>query len=513
MTRRVFLGVDCGTQSTKALLLDAETGEVVAVGRAPHELIAREDGTREQHPAWWIEALTQAVRSAIAEAADRADGPIEVAGMGVSGQQHGLVALDAADRPARPAKLWNDTTTALDCRALTDAVGGRAAALALTGNLFLPGYTAPKIAWLRRCEPDVYRAARRFCLPHDYLDLWLTGAFYTEPGDASGTAYLDARERRYSPRVLGVLDDARDWDAALPPVIPSVSVGGRLRRDAAVALGLTDGIPVSGGGGDNMCAAIGTGASREGPVVVSLGTSGTAFAYRGAPAVDPQGEAAVFCDSTGGWLPLVCTLNCTLATDWVSALVGLDRSGFEAALGETEAGADGLTFLPHLDGERTPDLPRAGGVFTGMRATHGPAHLARAVAEGVTFGLDYALRALYRTGVEARTITLVGGGAASDAWAQLCADAFRVPVLRPPVTEAAALGAALQAAWAVDGRAVATEVRPDGLVADSLADGEAADTVERGASVRRFEPHPRAALVEAMKRADDLRAIASRHAL
>ena len=295
MARRALLGVDCGTQSSKALLVDATSEQVLALGRASHELIERPDGTREQHPDWWVAALQTAVRQALG----RVDS-VEVAGIGVSGQQHGLVCLDAQDRPVRPAKLWNDTTTASECDLLTQQVGGVDAALDLTGNTFLPGYTAPKVVWLRRHEPRAYAAARRLCLPHDYLNLWLTGTFATEPGDASGTAYVDVRRRRYSAPVLAAIDPDRDWQASLPPLVGSLEVLGQLRPAAAEALGLPVGLPVSGGGGDNMMAAIGVGAVAEGPVVVSLGTSGTAFAYRSQPAVDPQGEAAAFCDSTGG---------------------------------------------------------------------------------------------------------------------------------------------------------------------------------------------------------------------
>jgi D-xylulose kinase len=420
-TRAAFLGIDFGTGSTKALLIDAWSGAVLGIGRAPHDLVERLDGTREQDPAWWIAALRSAVREVVAAVPG-----VEVKGIGVSGQQHGLVALDDHDRPVRPAKLWNDTTTAAECDALTRALGDPHEVLAAIGNLFLPGYTAPKIAWLRSHEPDAYAASRRFCLPHDYLNLWLTGAFVTEPGDASGTAYVDVRDRAYSRPVLDVLDPQRDWDASLPPIVPSLSVIGELRADVAAQLGLRAGTPVSGGGGDNMCAAIGVGAVESGRVVVSLGTSGTIFARSDTVAVDPRGEAAAFCDSTGGWLPLACTLNCTNATDWVRELTGLDRDGFEAALRDTPAGAGGLTFLPYLDGERTPNLPAAAAAFHGMRTEHGPGHLARAVAEGVTLGLVYAREALERAGVGRGEVTLVGGGAASDAWGQLCADALGV---------------------------------------------------------------------------------------
>src|SRR5258706_2154951 len=203
VVRRAYLGIDCGTQATKAVLREATTGAVLAVGRAPHALVASDDGTSEQDPAWWIDALCAAVRDAVRE--ER----FVVAGIGVSGQQHGLVALDASDRPGRPAKLWNDPSTAPECAALTRALGGERRLLELTGNLMLPGYTAPKIAWLAAHQPDAYARTTRMCLPHDYLNLWLTGEFVTEAGDASGTAYFDVRARRYSDVVLGAIDARR----------------------------------------------------------------------------------------------------------------------------------------------------------------------------------------------------------------------------------------------------------------------------------------------------------------
>ena len=481
--RRVFLGIDCGTQSTKVVLRDHATGEIMAVGRAPHELVERDDGTREQDPAWWIDALCIAVRDAARGAR------LEIGGIGVSGQQHGLVCLDVDDRPVRAAKLWNDTTTAAECDELTQKLGGTRRVLELVGNLILPGYTAPKIAWLAAHEPDAYARTARMCLPHDYLTLWLTGRFVTEHGDASGTAYFDIRNRRYSDVVLAAIDDRRDWKRTLPPIAPSISVIGELRREASEALGLDVGLPVSAGGGDNMCAAIGCDIVAEGPVAVSLGTSGTAFAYRAEPAVDPLGEAAAFCDSTGGWLPLAATLNCTSATEWARELFAMDHAEADAAI--AERGASGPVFLPYLSGERTPNRPEAAGIFAGLRHSHGREAIVRAVFEGVTFGLAYGLDALRRSGVAPTEVTLVGGGSASDAWAQLCADVFELPVTRPAIVEAAASGAARQAQWAVEGK------RPP------LA----------RTSSRRFEPRSRPELREVAERIAKLREIAGANRL
>lgn len=481
--RRVFLGIDCGTQSTKVVLRDPDDGAIVAVGRAPHELIERDDGTREQQPEWWIDALRSAVRDAV-----RGE-TFEIGGIGVSGQQHGLVCLDRSDRPVRAAKLWNDTTTARESVKLTSALGGDSRVLELTGNLLLPGYTAPKIAWLIAHEPDAYARIVRMCLPHDYLNLWLCGEFVTEFGDASGTAYFDIRQRQYSDPVLAAIDDRRDWRRTLPAVGPSLRIVGTLRREAAESLGLEAGIAVSAGGGDNMCAAIGCDILVEGPVAVSLGTSGTVFAHRAGPAVDPLGEAAAFCDSTGGWLPLAATLNCTSATEWVRALFAMDHADVDVAI--ESGGAAGVAFLPYLSGERTPNRPEGSGVFVGLRPSHGRDAIVHAVVEGVTFGLAYALEALRRANVAPTEVTLIGGGAASAPWAQLCADVFALPVVRPEIVEAAASGAARQAQWAVEGK------RPG---------------ISR-APARRFEPRPRRELQEAAHRMAALRELAATNRL
>jgi sugar (pentulose or hexulose) kinase len=327
------------------------------------------------------------------------------------------------------------------------------------------------------------------CLPHDFINLWLTGEFVTEPGDASGTAYFDVRARRYSEAVLAALDDRREWRATLPRIARSLDVIGGLRREAADVLGIATGTRVSAGGGDNMCAAIGSDVVEEGPVAVSLGTSGTAFAYRAEPAVDPLGEAAAFCDSTGGWLPLACTLNCTSATEWVRGLFGLSHDAVDSAL--ANGSASELAFLPYLSGERTPNRPEGAGLFVGLRPTHGRDAIVRAVVEGVTFGLAYALDALRRAGVTPTEVTLVGGGASSDAWAQLCADVFDLAVVRPAIVEAAASGAARQAQWALEGTRPALGPAPS----------------------RRFEPRPRPDLHAAAERMATLRELAATNRL
>ncbi len=446
----IFLGIDSGTQSTKAIALDLATGRVVAEARAPHTLIAGlPAGHMEQHPAEWTAALD----TVIGEVAAKID-RTRVRGIGVSGQQHGFVPLDAAGAVIRPAKLWCDTSTTKECELLTKKLGGAKAAIRTAGLPFLPGYTAPKILWLKRHEPANYRKLRHVLLPHDYLNYHLTGNYFMEHGDASGTALMDVRKRTWSDKVIRAIDkNLIDW---LPPLSGSHEAAGTLRPELARQHGFSPDVVVSAGGGDNMMGAIGTGNVAPGVVSASFGTSGTIFAHSAKPVVDPQGEIAAFCSSTGGWLPLLCTMNVTLVTEQFRRLFNWDLAGLEAAVAGAPAGAGGLTLLPYFDGERTPNLPRGTGVLTGLnRTTLTPGGLARAAMEGVTLNMNYGLRRLTALGMKPREIRVTGGGARSAVWRQLMADIFGVPVVAMVEDEGAALGGALQAAWCValrDGR-------------------------------------------------------------
>jgi len=436
------LGIDSGTQSVKAVALDLETGRVIAEARAPHTLITGlPAGHMEQHPQEWTAALDQ-VLAEVAAKIDRS----RVRGLGVSGQQHGFVPLDAAGAVIRLAKLWCDTSTVAECELLTRKLGGTKAVIRRTGLPFLPGYTAPKILWLKRHEKANWRRLRHVLLPHDYLNFHLTGRTVMEPGDASGTALLDVRRRTWSPAVLAAID--RSLGEFLPPLVASHEAAGVLRPELARRFGFPADIVVSAGGGDNMMGAIGTGNVAPGAVTASFGTSGTIYAFSKSPVIDPQGEIAAFCSSTGGWLPLLCTMNLTLVTEHFRRLFGLDHAALEGAVASVPAGADGLLLVPYLDGERTPNLPAGKGVFFGMtRANTTPAHQLRAALEGVTLGMNYGLRRLAALGIKPREIRLTGGGAKSAAWRQIMADIFGVPVVAMVEDEGAALGAALQAAW------------------------------------------------------------------
>jgi xylulokinase len=440
----LFLGIDSGTQSVKAVVLDLDTRKVVAEARAPHRLIeGLPVGHMEQHPAEWVAALDAVILEVVGKI-DRS----RVRGIGVSGQQHGFVPLDAAGEVIRPAKLWCDTSTTAECALLTKKLGGPKAAIRQTGNLILPGFTAPKILWLKRHEPANFKRLRHVLLPHDYLNFHLTGNYFMEYGDASGTALMDVRRRTWSPAVLAAIDrNLADW---LPPLSDSHEAAGTLRPALAQKYGLSTEVVVSAGGGDNMMGAIGTGNVTPGVISASFGTSGTIYAYAAKPVVDPAGEIAAFCSSTGGWLPLLCTMNVTTVTEQVRALFGYDHAALEAAVAGTPAGSHGLVLLPYLAGERTPNVPEGSGVLLGLNGTsfhRGP--LARAAMEGATMGMNYGLRRLAQLGVKAKEIRLTGGGAKSAVWRQIMADVFGVPVVGMVEDEGAALGGALQAAWCV----------------------------------------------------------------
>lgn len=438
----LYIGIDSGTQSTKGIALDIESGKVVAEARAPHSLIGGlPAGHMEQHPAEWVAAMEQ-VLAEVGAKIDRS----RVRGIGISGQQHGFVPLDADNKVIRPAKLWCDTSTAPECEILTKKLGGTKAVIRLTGLPFLPGYTAPKILWLKRHEPANFRRLAHVLLPHDYLNFHLTGVHFMEHGDASGSALMDVRRRSWSKPVLDAID--RRLASCLPPLTDSSRPAGTLRPELAKRFGFDGDVIVSAGGGDNMMGAIGTGNVRPGVVSASLGTSGTIFAFSKKPVVDPRGEIAAFCSSTGGWMPLVCTMNVTLVTEHFAKLFGMDHAAMNAAVDSIEAGSNGLILLPYLDGERTPNLPQGKGVLFGAtRANTSPAHIMRAAMEGATLGMNHGLRRLAALGVKPREIRLTGGGARSAVWRQLMADIFGVPVVKMVQDEGAALGGAIQAAW------------------------------------------------------------------
>ena len=443
----MYLGIDCGTQGTKALLIDAG-GKTLGRGYAPHALIERSNGAREQEPQWWVDALIVAVQAAVQQALAQAPSA-NVLAIGVSGQQHGLVVLDEDLNVIRPAKLWNDTETAPENAELIEMLGGAQACFERFGIIPLTGYTVSKLLWLKNHEPENFARIRHILLPHDYLNFWLTGKLAAEYGDASGTAFFDVRTRQWSEEVLNQIDgNTGHLFRALPPLLTSDQIAGTLRSEVSQLLGLPPACIVSTGGGDNMMGAIGTGNISEGTVTLSLGTSSTVYSFSTQPVLDPTGNVAPFCSSSGGWLPLVCTMNATNVVTQTVTTLGKTVADIEAALLATTPGADGLCFIPFLNGERTPDLPNSRGSIVGISASNfTPANLIRAVIEGVSFGILSGLDRILN-GKPAERILLIGGGARSAQWRQLLADATGALIQVPAETEAGALGAAMQAIYA-----------------------------------------------------------------
>jgi xylulokinase len=442
--RALLLGIDSGTQSTKVLVVDARDGKVVSSAAQEYDLIPNlAPGAKEQHPHTWRDATATAIRRALRQAKASA---AEVKAIGVSGQQHGFVPLDKHGEVIRAAKLWCDTSTMPECEEITEKLGGLKKAIRTLGNAVLPGFTAPKVLWLKKHEPKNYRRLATVLLPHDYLNFWFTGHKTMEYGDASGTALLDVRKRKWAGAALDAIDPG--LAGKLPPLKRSDEPAGLLQPSTAKQLDLNPGVLVSAGGGDNMMGAIGTGNTDEGVITASFGTSGTIYACAEKPVVDPQGEIAAFCDSTNRWLPLLCTMNVTVATEMVRADFGWSHEKFAAEAARVPAGSRGLLLLPYFEGERTPNVPDGTGVWFGVNGkTFEAGHLARAAMEGVTLGMNYGLRRLAELGVKPTQIRATGGGAKSKVWRQIMADVFNAEVVTLKVSEGAAYGAALQALW------------------------------------------------------------------
>ncbi|MEO8313930.1 MAG: xylulokinase [Pseudomonadota bacterium] len=484
----LIVGLDVGTQSVKLVAYDPALRRTVATFSEPLELIARDDGSREQHAQWWLDAIRKCF--AKLEPALRA----RVTAIGVSGQQHGFVPLDAAGKVLAPAKLWCDTSSQNECDEIMAAAGGAARCVELAGNPILAGYTASKLPWTRKHRPEVYAALRTILLPHDYVNFWLTGECWMEHGDASGTGWLDVSTCDWSSDMLRATDADRDLGECLPalvaanacfPVAPSI----------AEELGLPRNVRVSAGGGDNMMAAIGTGNVAPGMLSMSLGTSGTLFTCTDHALIDPDAGWAAFCSSTGSWLPLICTMNCTVATETMASAFGFDSRDGDAVLAGTQPGADGLTMLPFLNGERTPNLPQARGSFLGLDGsnfTRGNAY--RSAMEGATYTLRNGFDALRTAGLTFNAIRLTGGGSRSKPWRQMIADVFELPVEVPEAPEGAALGAALQALWACETSGSQTDLVAIAgeHVALSAGDSTAPDAAVRaqyGDAYDRFRHH------------------------
>jgi xylulokinase len=449
-------GVDSSTQSTKVELRDADSGVLVATGRGAHPPTS--PPRSEQSPLAWWSALDTALAACGAHIAD-------VAAISVAGQQHGLVTLDGAGAPVRPAKLWNDTESAAEAAALVARMGAGWWAAA-TGSVPVAAFTVTKLAWLADHEPDAFARIARVGLPHDYLSWRLSGAWATDRGDASGSGWWSPAENRYRDDVLALVGASPAWlPEVLGPLDPAGAVAGGNRLPAGALVGP--------GTGDNMGAALGLGL-RAGDAVISVGTSGTAYAVSATPTADVSGAVAGFADATGQYLPLVCTLNATKVTDAVAALLGVDRATFDRLALAGPPGSGGLVVLPYFDGERTPNRPDATGVMAGLRPGVTREQVARAAVEGVICGLLDGVDALVAAGVAVSgRLYLVGGGARSAAYRQVLADLAGRPVTVPHEDEVVATGACVQAAAVLHRRAPAGVAAAWGLGAGTLVEPSA----------------------------------------
>jgi len=456
-------GIDLGTQSCKLIVYDYEKKKIVAEAQAPVDMIAENDGTREQKAEWYDAAL-KACFDKIDKAAKST-----IAAIGVSGQQHSFVPLDEKGKAVYNVKLWCDTSTAAECEELTKLAGGEKKLIAKTGLPMRPGYTAPKVQWLKNHKPKAFAALRHVILPHNYINFLLTGVYCAEYGDASGMALFDVRERKWSSAVCKYISpDLEKW---LPPLIAADEAAGKVSAKAAALYGIPEGALVASGGGDNMMSAIGTGTVRDGFLTMSLGTSGTLFGFSKTPVIDPTGNLAAFCSSSGGWLPLLCTMNCTVASEEFRGLFGLGVKEFDAEAAKAPIGADGVVVLPFFNGERTPNLPNGRASVNGITAGNFKReNIARAALESAIFGMRIGLEGFNTLGFKAKEIRLTGGGSKSGIWQSIAANVMKLPLRIPASAEAAAMGGAIQALWCLsrnspDGKKATIEALTDEHVA------------------------------------------------
>jgi xylulokinase len=448
---KYLLGIDVSTTATKALLID-EHGTVIAV-------VATEYPFETPHPLWseqdaslFWNGTVQSIRGVLEKSGVNAKNIVAV---GLTGQMHGATLLDAHGEPLRPCILWNDQRTQKQCDEITARVGAEQV-LQLTGNPVLTGFTAPKILWVRENEPDVYRRVAHILLPKDYARYKLTGEFFSDVSDSSGTSLFDVGKRTWSDEMLRALDIPRAW---MPEVTESPVVSAKISADAARATGLIEGTPVVGGGGDQAAGAVGTGIVRPGIVSATLGTSGVVFAQSDEYRIEPQGRLHAFCHAVPGkWHLMGVMLSAAGSFRWYRDALGAhekeiaqqtNRDVYDVLTQDAAnapAGCEGLLFLPYLTGERTPyPDPNARGAFIGLTVRHTKAHLTRAVLEGVSFGLRDSLELMRALGITTTQVRASGGGARSPLWRQILADVFDAEIVTVNITEGAAYGAALLA--------------------------------------------------------------------
>ncbi len=502
----LFLGIDVGTAGSKALLIDAD-GAVRANVTTEYPLLTPKPLWSEQDPhAWW-----GATVSSISKVLQRAEvEPRDVSAIGLTGQMHGLVLLDAHGEVLRPAILWNDQRTAAECAAIHQRAG-LDRVVKITGKPALTGFTAPKILWVRKHEPEIYASAATMLLPKDYLRFRLSGVFAGDVADASGTSLFDVNARAWSEELIEALDVPGTW---LPDIHESPEVCASVSPEAASATGLLAGTPIVAGAGDQAAEAVGCGIVEEGAVSVTLGTSGVVFAATDECRLDEAGRLHAYCHAVPGmWHQMGVMLSAggsfrwyrdTLGTEQVAQAKARNVDPYTVLIEQAAtapAGCEGLLFLPYLTGERTPHPdPNARGAFIGLTLRHTPAHLTRAVMEGVIFGLRDALELARELGINVSSVRVSGGGARSAFWRQMMADVFRAQVVTVNVTQGAAYGAAILAAVGVG--AYPTVQR---ACASIVCEGEATTPGEDASVYEQFYPRYRALYP---KLADEFSAIA-----
>lgn len=434
------IGIDTSTTATKAVLID-EAGAVAGIGVAEYGYDIPRPLWSEQRPELWWDATVTAVRSVLGSTGVSGR---DVAAIGLTGQMHGLVLLDASDAVLRPAILWNDQRTGEACDEIRRTLGPERL-IAITGNDALPGFTAPKLVWVRDHEPDIWSRVAHVLLPKDYVRLRLTGVHALDKADGAGTLLFDLRARDWSPVMLDALGIDPAW---MPPTFEGPEVTGTVTSEAAAATGLSAGTPVVAGGGDQSANAVGVGAVSVGTVALSLGTSGVVFASTDSPLTDPAGQVHAFCHAVPGrWHLMTVMLSAAGSLRWFrDALApGVEFGDLVNAAAAVPAGSDGLLFLPYLTGERSPHPdPLARGAFVGLTVTHDRTHLTRAVLEGVAFGLRDGLDQMIGAGMPAPAqVRASGGGTASPLWRQILADVLGAELATVSTTEGAAYGAGL----------------------------------------------------------------------
>ncbi|HLO28457.1 MAG TPA: xylulokinase [Anaerolineales bacterium] len=475
MAKQYFLGIDTSTTSSKALLIDEE-GQVLAVASSPHTLQTPKPLWSEQDPREWWKAVSASIRQVLIESGIGAE---RIAAVGLTGQMHGLVLLDAAGEVLRPAILWNDQRTQAECDQIHARLG-KEHFIQISGNVALTGFTAPKILWVQKNEPDVYGRAQHVLLPKDYIRLKLTGEYAMDKADGAGTVLFDLKSRGWSVEILEKLGIDPAW---MPRTFEGPEFTGRITPEAAAATGLNVGTPVAAGGGDQAAQAVGVGAVEPGVVALTVGTSGVVFATTPSALIEPEGRLHAFCHAVPGmWHFMGVMLSAAGSLQWYRDTLAPVAS-FDDLLKEAEpvpAGSEGLQFLPYLSGERTPyPDPLARGAFIGLTLRHGRGHMTRAVLEGVSFGLKDTFTLIQNAGLgEIKQVRASGGGTKGALWRQILASALEAELVTVNTSEGAAFGAALLAgvgagAWSDVPSACKVAVKITGSTGPDAAQAEA----------------------------------------